>query len=132
MTISRDDRVVWRDAFADRRDISQCYCCVVHNRDDNRVQVFRLLRLTADNREFQLVVFLHQSGRRDDVCLVHRVHDLLERDASRYEPAGINGDVKLALLSAGYGHRRNAGEPCESRSDDISRKVPQTRGVTRV
>ena len=91
--------------------------------DDDDFKFVRRCRLAADESELELMIFLDQAGRSDDVRVLYRVGYLLDRHVSRREFFRIDLDMKFAHFAAldldvcdARQAAQAAAESCKSRS----------------
>ena len=120
------DRVARLESRPHRRDVGDAYRHVVHRRDDDRAEVVGGRRLSADERQLELVV-LARSGPGESMTFEFLTASTTccSDSAARLQPGRIDEHVVLAHLPARTGDGGHAGDARERRTKDDVREVAQ-------
>src|SRR5260370_4231678 len=102
---------------------------MVDRRHKNPAELVRLLRLTGNRSELQLMVLLDQTRRDDNVGVVDRIDNLLDRNVVGHQPVRIYSDVEFTHLAAGYSDGCDTRQASELRTDVVGCNIAQTSKV---
>src|SRR4051794_26504768 len=99
-SIRSDDGEARLESGRDAGDVADAHRNVVDARHDDRGEIVDRRRLTADESQLELMIFVDEARRGDHVRALHRIRNLLQRDAARFEAGAIDEHVIFAQLTA--------------------------------
>ena len=74
------------------------------------------------------MVGLVQSGRLDDIGVLHSIDQVSEGYAGVLQARQVGNDVELGNLAALHGHGADAGDAVQRRLEIIGGDLPEARG----
>src|SRR5215471_3100583 len=132
VTVGSYDDVLGLDALVDGGDIRDEHGDAVHTGDDDLVEIFGAERLARDEGELELMVFIDEPRGFNNVGVFDGVDNLLAADIAGSQALGIQGDVKLASLSALNRDKGDSGQPGQVRLYVIGCEVAKACRITDV
>ena len=125
--IRAHNRVHRRDCGPDCAHITDAHRNVVGGFDDDGPDLFRTAHLSIHETEKQLVIPAHQPGGVDDVRVIDRTENVIDRDPRAQHLRGIDRHMKFGLLPSLDDNPPHAAQSIEPRLDVVRRKLPQIR-----
>ncbi len=93
--------------------------------DDYARNLLGSANLGINQPQHELMIFLQQPGRIDEVRASHRLEDVGNRNPGHQQLGRIGDDMKFRLLAALHEDCRDAVQPIQARLDFIGRHFPQ-------
>ena len=130
LPIGGNDRVYGLHCGSDGSDVADAHrnasCCCL---DDDVRDLLWCAHLAVDETQDELVIFLQQSRRIDQVGATNCFENVRHGDAGDKQLCGIRDDVELGFLPSLNDNRRNAVKPIQAWLDFVSRHLPQLGGL---
>src|SRR5581483_1057424 len=94
---------------------------------DDVCDLVGILRLRRYQSEKELMVAAEQARRIDQVGVIHRIQDVLQRHVRAKHSRRVGRNLKLGLLPALNQHTGHAIEPVEPRLQIVGSQLPELR-----